>query len=100
MTVFSVARVAWLYSGLASPGPAVALATGVALELALFPTYGASGAAVAASAALLARGIGTAFAYRSRAGFAWRDLIPRLAEVRTLSGLIVRLCRSLAAPVT
>jgi O-antigen/teichoic acid export membrane protein len=91
MTVFSFALAGSLYPGLSSLGPGVALVTGVALDLLLIPADGASGAAVAASAALLAGGTAAAFAYRSRAGFAWRDLIPRLADVRTFAGLARRL---------
>jgi O-antigen/teichoic acid export membrane protein len=96
MTVFSYVLLASLYPGLASLGPAIALVTGVVLDLLLIPADGASGAAVAASAALLAGGTAAACAYRSQTGFAWRDLVPRPADVRTLTRLAGRLGRWLA----
>lgn len=100
MTVFSYALVASQSPRMSSIGPAVALITEVTLDVVLIPVYGASGAAVAATGALLAGGTAAAFAYHFRVGFAYRDLMPRLADLSTFSGLARRLRRWLAATVS
>jgi O-antigen/teichoic acid export membrane protein len=87
---FSSALVASGAPGLSSLGPTVALVSGVALDLVLIPAYGASGAAAAASAALLAGGAAAAVAYRGRSGFAWSALVPRARDLRTLRLLLER----------
>jgi hypothetical protein len=74
-------------------GPAVALVSGIALDLVLIPAYGASGAAAAASAALLAGGAVAAAAYHARAGFAWMALVPRAQDARALHVLARRALR-------
>lgn len=94
---FSSALVASHAPGLSSLGPSVSLVLGITLDLVLIPGYGASGAAAAASAALLAGGFAAAAAYRGLAGFAWRALIPRAGDVRTLRLLARRALRSRAA---
>jgi O-antigen/teichoic acid export membrane protein len=88
---FSSALVASNAPGLSSLGPLVSLVIGVALDVVLIPAHGASGAAAAASAALLAGGATAAAAYRSQTGFAWRELVPRARDVRTLRLLARRL---------
>ncbi len=90
---FSSALVASNAPGLSSLGPAVALVSGIALDLVLIPAYGASGAAAAASAALLAGGGVAAAAYRARAGFAWMALVPRAQDARALHLLARRALR-------
>jgi O-antigen/teichoic acid export membrane protein len=91
---FSSALVASNAPGLSSLGPLVALVTGIALDVVLIPAHGASGAAAAASAALLAGGAAAAAAYRSQSGFAWRELVPRARDVRTLRLLARRALRA------
>ena len=68
--------------GRSSVGPLVCLVAGVAMDLALIPPFGASGAAAAATAAFTAGGITGIFLYRGRVHFGWRELTPGLEDVR------------------
>lgn len=76
IAIFSSALIASASPGLSSLGAVAALPVGVALDFALIPFFGASGAAAAASAALIAGGLAAITAYRSRNAFAWRSLVP------------------------
>jgi O-antigen/teichoic acid export membrane protein len=76
IAIFSGALIASSSPGLSSLGALVALAVGVVLDFALIPAFGASGAAAAASVALIAGGAAALTAYRSRNAFAWRSLVP------------------------
>jgi O-antigen/teichoic acid export membrane protein len=100
VAVFGSVLEATNYPAMSSAGNVVALGGEVALDFLLIPKYGAAGAAIAASVALLAGGVAAGLAYRSRAGFAWRELIPRSDDLRTLAGLVRRVRRwlSVAAP--
>ena len=69
LSIFSNALLAARAPGLSSLGSAAALGAGVALDLALIPVFGASGAAAAASVAFLAGGATVALLYRRAAGF-------------------------------
>jgi O-antigen/teichoic acid export membrane protein len=91
---FSSALVASNAPGLSSLGPLVSLVSGIALDLVLIPAHGAAGAAAAASAALLAGGAAAAAAYQSQTGFRWRELIPRVRDLRTLRLLARRALRA------
>ena len=97
MAVFSYALVAASSPGASSVGPSVSLVVGIALDLVLIPRYGASGAAVAASAAFLAGGFAALIVFRRQNPFAWRVLLlPRrsdFAVFRALAGPL-RLVRS------
>ena len=67
LNVFSSALVGSSRPGRSSLGPGVALVVGIALDLALIRPYGASGAAVAASAAFLVGGLVSLLAYSTPA---------------------------------
>jgi O-antigen/teichoic acid export membrane protein len=83
-TVFSNALLASSEPVRSSAGPLVALVVGVALDLVLVPRSGASGAAIAASAALLAGGAVAAYAFLAHAGVSPTALLPRPADLRQL----------------
>jgi O-antigen/teichoic acid export membrane protein len=80
IAIFSSVLIASSSPGLSSLGALVALPVGVVLDFALIPTFGASGAAAAASLALIAGGVTALTAYRSRNAFAWRSLVPGLED--------------------
>jgi O-antigen/teichoic acid export membrane protein len=89
--VFSNALMAASWPGLSSLGPLVALVVGVALDFALIPSFGATGAAGAASAAFLAGGIAAALAYGRRSPFSWRMLVrPQRSDLDVLRALAGR----------
>jgi O-antigen/teichoic acid export membrane protein len=92
--IFSSALVASSSPGRSSVGPLVSLGLGIALDLILIPPFGASGAAIAASAALLAGGATALSLYRTRTSFALGALIrPRpgdLDVLKALAGLLFR----------
>ena len=88
--MFSTALLASGAPALSSLGPLVSLGSGVALDLVLIPRFGASGAAAAASAALLAGGAVAATAYGLRAGLRPAALVPRRADVELLTILATR----------
>jgi O-antigen/teichoic acid export membrane protein len=85
--IFSNALLACSLPVLSSLGPTVAVVSGVALDLLLIPRFGASGAAVAASVALLAGGAAAAAAYRTRARLPLSALVPRRADLSTVASL-------------
>jgi O-antigen/teichoic acid export membrane protein len=84
LSIFSNSLLASSAPGLSSLGSVAALAIGVALDLALIPSFGASGAAAAASAAFLAGGATVAFLYRRATGFHWSGLVPTAEDLSFL----------------
>jgi O-antigen/teichoic acid export membrane protein len=64
--------------------PVISLLVGVVLDLVLIPILGASGAAVAASAAYLAGGMSALLLHRSRNPFTASELLPRADELTVL----------------
>jgi O-antigen/teichoic acid export membrane protein len=92
LAIFTNALVASSAPGLSSFGPLASLFVGLALDFALIPSFGASGAATAASAAFIAGGVTALLAYRTRERFLWRDLVlPRRGDLEILRALIARL---------
>jgi O-antigen/teichoic acid export membrane protein len=88
MAIFSNALVASSAPGRSSAGPLVSLAVGLGLDAVLIPPLGATGAAIAASAALLAGGATALALYRARDRFALRALVvPRRRDVDLLRSL-------------
>jgi O-antigen/teichoic acid export membrane protein len=92
--IFSSALVGSSSPGLSSFGPLVSLVLGIVLDLLLIPSFGAEGAAIASSAALLAGGATALALYRTRASFAVGALVrPRpgdLDVLKALGGLLSR----------
>jgi O-antigen/teichoic acid export membrane protein len=93
-SVFSNALVGSAAPSLSSLGPIVSLIVGLALDLLLIPSFDATGAAAAASAAFLAGGATALFTYRRLSPFSWRDLlVPRRGDLdllRALAGPLLR----------
>ena len=90
-SVFSNALLASGAPTLSSLGPVVSLVIGVALDLILIRKYEATGAAIAASAALLCGGAAAAVAYGIRSGLRPGALVPRRDDVELLANLAMRL---------
>ena len=88
--VFSSALLASGAPGLSSLGPVISLAVGISLDLVLIPKLGATGAAVAASAALLCGGTASAVAYGVRSGLRAGALVPRRADIDLLASRAMR----------
>ena len=88
--VFSNALLASGAPGLSSLGPVTSLVVGVGLDLLLIPRLGATGAAMAASAALLSGGVAAAVAYAARSGLRPGALVPRRADVELLASRAMR----------
>jgi O-antigen/teichoic acid export membrane protein len=93
LSIFSNSLLASRAPGMSSLGSVTALGAGLALDIALIPSFGASGAAAAASAAFLAGGATAAAAYRSTAGFRWRDAVPTGEDVAFLRRVAERALR-------
>jgi O-antigen/teichoic acid export membrane protein len=89
MIVFCNALIASSLPSLSSVAPGACFAVGLALDFALIPFFGASGAAAAASAAYGAAGLTALLIYRARAPFRLLELvIPQpgdFAVLRTLA---------------
>lgn len=92
MTIFTSALLASSAPGRSSVGPLIAFAVGVTLDLALIPPFDARGAAVAASLAFLAGGLGAGMAYRREHEFDGLLLMPTRRDARDL----VKLARETA----
>jgi O-antigen/teichoic acid export membrane protein len=93
--VFSNALVGSSSPGLSSLGPIVSLALGFALDLALIPPFGATGAAAAASAAFLVGGATALITYRRVSPFSWRSLlVPHRGDLDVLVALAGPLLRA------
>ena len=88
--VFSSALLASGSPALSSLGPVISLVVGVTLDLLLMPRLGATGAAIAASAALLCGGTAAAAAYGLRTRLGLGALIPRRADVAFLASRATR----------
>ena len=88
--VFSNAQLASGAPLRSSLGPVVSLVVGVGLDIVLIPRYGATGAAIAASAALLSGGAVAALAYGLRTGLRPAALVPRRADVELLANRAIR----------
>jgi len=88
--VFSNALLASGAPARSSLGPVTSLAVGVPLDLILIPSLGATGAAIAASVALLCGGTAAAVAYGARAGLRPAALIPRRDDVALLAARAIR----------
>lgn len=84
LSIFSNSLLASQAPGMSSLGTTAALGAGLALDVALIPVFGASGAAAAASAAFLAGGAAVAVLYRRRAPFRWPELVPTTRDVAFL----------------
>jgi O-antigen/teichoic acid export membrane protein len=88
LAIFSSALVASSAPGRSSAGPLVSLVLGIALDFVLVPPLGASGAAIAASAGLLAGGAVSLVLYRRLSPFAVRALVvPELGDADLLRAL-------------
>jgi O-antigen/teichoic acid export membrane protein len=98
-SVFSSSLLAASWPGRSSIGPMVSLAVGLGLDLLLIPGFGASGAAIASSAALLAGGAVCIVLYRNRSPFPWKQLCPTRRDVAELL-LLTRKGRPRATPCT
>jgi O-antigen/teichoic acid export membrane protein len=86
LVVFSASLLASSKPGRSSLGPLAALVVGVALDFALIPPYGATGAAVAATAAFAAGGVVAATVYRTVARVVARLLLPRRSDLDLMRG--------------
>jgi O-antigen/teichoic acid export membrane protein len=88
LALFSSALVASSAPGRSSAGALVSLLLGTALDFVLVPPLGASGAAIAASAGLLAGGALSLVLYRRLSPFALRALVmPELGDADLLRAL-------------
>ncbi|MFN8223541.1 MAG: oligosaccharide flippase family protein [Gaiellales bacterium] len=90
LRLFSSALVGSSRPGGSSVGPVVALVAGVALDLALIPPYGATGAAIAASGAFLAGGAAAAITYRRETPYPYASLLPSTGDARDAVTLVRR----------
>jgi O-antigen/teichoic acid export membrane protein len=88
--VFSNALLASGAPARSSLGPVTSLVVGVGLDIVLIPAHGATGAAIAASVALLIGGTAAAVAYGARAGLRPGALIPRRDDVALLASRAIR----------
>jgi O-antigen/teichoic acid export membrane protein len=93
LVVFSASALASSAPGRSSLGPLVALVVGVSLDFALIPSHGATGAAIAASAAFLAGGLAAAVVYRTIAPVDLRLLLPRRTDLELVRGQARRVFR-------
>ena len=94
LATFTNALVASSAPGLSSLGPLASLFVGLALDFALIPPFGASGAAAAASGAFFAGGVTALLAYRTREPFRWGELLlPRRGDLDILRALVAALPR-------
>lgn len=90
LRVFSSALLAAGSPARSSMGSAAALLVGVALDFGLIPVFGADGAAIAATAAFVAGGVFAVVVHRRTTGCPWRELMPRMSDVRLIAGLVRR----------
>jgi O-antigen/teichoic acid export membrane protein len=91
ISVCSSALVAAGSPGRSSLGPVVALVSGLALDLALIPPYGARGAAAAATGAFLAGGVASIWGLRKLLDFELSELLPHRDDSRFLAQVARRL---------
>jgi O-antigen/teichoic acid export membrane protein len=90
MVIISSALIAASQPGRASLSLFAAFVVGLVLDLALIPPFGATGAAVAATAAFAAGGIAAILVYRRTEELRVSELLPRAADVAALRALAVR----------
>jgi O-antigen/teichoic acid export membrane protein len=95
--VFTKALLAASAPALASLPPFVSLVVGIGLDLALIPPLGATGAAVAASAAFGAGGLTAFFSYRRTVPFSYRLLVPVRSDLVLTWSMAKHLGRQVAA---
>jgi O-antigen/teichoic acid export membrane protein len=91
------------HPGSSSVGALASLVGGLALDVLLIPTYAATGAAIAATAAFWLGAVASAIAYRRVAAFDARLLVPRMEDVRGAGAVLGRVApalRRLAAKAT
>jgi len=100
LRVFGSALIASSRPGRSSLGALIALVIEVALDLALIPVLGASGAALAASTAFIAGGAVAATVYRRHSRFAWSALLPGREDVDVLIAALVGLSRAARASLS
>jgi len=93
MQTFTSALVGSSRPGASSIGPVVAVAVGVTADLALIPRFGAEGAAIAASTAMLAGGLAALVAFRVRTPFSVRSVVPGQRDVTEMAALAARALR-------
>jgi O-antigen/teichoic acid export membrane protein len=101
LAIFTNALVASSAPGRSSLGPLASLFVGLALDFALIPRFGASGAAAAATAAFFSGGVTAVFVYRRREPFPWRELVLlRRGDFEIMLGLVSALLRRLPTRAT
>jgi O-antigen/teichoic acid export membrane protein len=84
-SIFTAALVGSDAPGRSSLGPFASLVVGVVLDFVLIPSHGATGAAIAATAAFLAGGVTAAAAFARAYDLRWRLLVPGRADVAELA---------------
>lgn len=89
-SIFSAALVASDAPGKSSLGPFAALVVGTALDFALIPSHGATGAAIAAAAGFVAGGLTAAVAFARTYPVHWRMLIPQRSDWDEVSAVLRR----------
>lgn len=90
MAILSSALVAASAPGRSSIGPVSALVGGLVLDVILIPSYGASGAAIAATGGFACGALASLLAFRSLFPFHWRALVPARSDLRALLALAPR----------
>jgi O-antigen/teichoic acid export membrane protein len=89
-SIFSAALVASDAPGKASLGPFAALVVGTALDFALIPSYGATGAAIAAAAGFFAGGLTAAAAFARAYPLRPHMLVPTRADLDDVRAVLRR----------
>jgi O-antigen/teichoic acid export membrane protein len=79
--VFAGALFARSRPGRSSVAPVVTLVVGLVLDVLLIPTFGAVGAAIAATVGFLAGGGIAIYLYRARYSFPWTQLVPKTDDI-------------------
>lgn len=93
MQTFTSALVGSSRPGASSIGPVIAVAVGIVGDLALIPSYGAEGAAIAASTAMIAGGLAALIAFRLRTPFSVRSVVPGQRDLSEMTALAARALR-------
>jgi O-antigen/teichoic acid export membrane protein len=89
-SIFSAALVASDAPGKSSLGPFAALVVGTALDFALIPSHGATGAAIAAAAGFFAGGLVAGLAFANAYPVRWRLLLPRRDDLSLIATVLRR----------
>ena len=102
MRVFTTALLGAALPGRSSVPPVAALVTGIVLDLVLMPPYGATGAAIASTAAFAVGGLAGIALYRRADRFVLRELAPGRADAQSIlersTRVLARARRSVDAP--